>query len=63
MALPASEDTGMLLALNAVADGWFSAEPGTIYRKWHGQLTASDIYTSGIGRRERMHLVEERAQL
>lgn len=39
MALPASEDTGLLLALNSVARGWFSSEVGLLYRKWEGQAT------------------------
>lgn len=41
MALPASEDTGLLLALNAVSTGYFIAEPGLLYRKWDGQSTAA----------------------
>ncbi|WP_199742655.1 glycosyltransferase family protein [Nocardia stercoris] len=39
MGLPASEDTGLLLAADAVADGYFSAEIGLFYRKWPGQVT------------------------
>ncbi|WP_309485544.1 glycosyltransferase, partial [Streptomyces sp. WELS2] len=38
MALPASEDTGLLLALDAVSRGWFSAQAGLLYRKWDGQV-------------------------
>ncbi len=40
MALPASEDTGLLLALNAVSTGYFIPDAGLLYRKWPGQSTA-----------------------
>jgi glycosyltransferase involved in cell wall biosynthesis len=39
VALPASEDTGLLLALDAVTRGWFTPEPGLLYRKWEGRAT------------------------
>lgn len=41
MALPASEDTGLLMALDACADGWFHTEPGLIYRRWAQQMSQS----------------------
>lgn len=44
MALPASEDTGLLLALNAVSPGWFTREYGLFYRKWPGQATAQNSH-------------------
>jgi len=44
MALPASEDTGLLLALNAVSRGWFSQEVGLLYRKWEGQATSQSSH-------------------
>lgn len=34
MALPSSEDTSLLMALNAVSTGWFIEECGPLYRKW-----------------------------
>lgn len=45
MALPAGEDTGLLLAAAAVSDGWFIAEPGLYYRRWPGQVTADPAHT------------------
>ncbi|QEV39866.1 hypothetical protein CP978_16030 [Streptomyces nodosus] len=44
MALPSSEDTGLLMALNAVSTGWFIEECGLLYRKWPGQSTAQDAH-------------------
>lgn len=63
MALPASEDTGLLLALNAVAGGWFSPEVGLLYRKWDGQLTAHAGHVDPTERQARMALIERRATL
>ena len=40
MALSTSEDTALLLALNAVSTGYFIGEPGLLYRVWPGQTTA-----------------------
>ncbi|EPH46297.1 hypothetical protein STRAU_0547 [Streptomyces aurantiacus JA 4570] len=62
MALPASEDTGLLLALNAVARGWFSAETGLLYRKWPGQATSLPSHTDTAERAARMAVVEARAR-
>lgn len=41
MAVTSSEDTGLLLALNAVSTGYFIGEPGLLYRVWPGQTTAT----------------------
>ncbi|MFF9900952.1 glycosyltransferase family 2 protein [Streptomyces longispororuber] len=62
MALPASEDTGLLLALNMVARGWFSAETGLLYRKWEGQVTGQAAHTDTAERTARMAVVESRAR-
>jgi glycosyltransferase involved in cell wall biosynthesis len=62
MALPASEDTGLLLALNAVARGWFSADVGLLYRKWPGQATGHSAHTDADERDARMAVVEARAR-
>ena len=62
MALPASEDTGLLLALSAVADGWFSAETGLLYRKWPGQVTGQAAHIGPGERQARMAVVQERAE-
>ncbi|MFF1679045.1 glycosyltransferase family 2 protein [Streptomyces sp. NBC_00243] len=62
MALPASEDTGLLLALNAVSRGWFSAEVGLLYRKWEGQATGQASHVDPAEREARMAVVEARAR-
>ncbi|WP_190129984.1 glycosyltransferase family 2 protein [Streptomyces mashuensis] len=62
MALPASEDTGLLLALNAVATGWFTAETGLLYRKWPGQVTGQAAHVDETERAARMAVVEARAR-
>ncbi|MDH6624265.1 glycosyltransferase involved in cell wall biosynthesis [Streptomyces sp. LBL] len=62
MALPASEDTGLLLALNSVSRGWFSREIGLLYRKWDGQMTSQASHTDPAERAARMAVVEARAR-
>jgi hypothetical protein len=62
MALPSSEDTGLLMALNAVSTGWFVEECGLLYRKWPGQSTAQSGHHDEAERRARMKVVEERAE-
>jgi glycosyltransferase involved in cell wall biosynthesis len=62
MALPASEDTGLLLALNAVSRGWFSAEVGLLYRKWEGQVTGQASHVDPAERDARMAVVAARAR-
>ncbi|MFF5518474.1 glycosyltransferase family 2 protein [Streptomyces coeruleorubidus] len=62
MALPASEDTGLLLALNAVSRGWFSGEVGLLYRKWEGQVTGQRAHVDPAERAARMTVVEARAR-
>ncbi|MFJ5607968.1 glycosyltransferase family 2 protein [Streptomyces sp. NPDC093221] len=61
MALPASEDTGLLLALNTVSPGHFTREYGLLYRKWPGQATAQSTHTDDTERAARMAVIEERA--
>ncbi|PKV87008.1 glycosyltransferase [Streptomyces sp. TLI_146] len=61
MALPASEDTGLLLALDAVSRGYFTREVGLIYRKWEGQSTSQAAHTDTAERDARMAVVEARA--
>ncbi|SCE18639.1 Glycosyl transferase family 2 [Streptomyces sp. DvalAA-14] len=60
MALPASEDTGLLLALNTVAQGYFTREYGLLYRKWPGQATAQTHHTHEAERTARMAVIEAR---
>ncbi|MGP3924647.1 glycosyltransferase family 2 protein [Streptomyces sp. 8N616] len=62
MALPASEDTGLLLALNAVSRGWFTREVGLLYRKWPGQATSQAAHVNKDEREARMAVVEARAR-
>ncbi|MBT2507083.1 glycosyltransferase [Streptomyces sp. ISL-98] len=62
MALPASEDTGLLLALNSTSRGWFTSEVGLLYRKWPGQATSQEAHTDVAERDARMAVVEARAR-
>ena len=62
MALPASEDTGLLLALNAVSRGWFTREYGLLYRKWPGQATGQAAHVDTGERDARMAVIEARAR-
>jgi glycosyltransferase involved in cell wall biosynthesis len=62
MALPASEDTGLLLALDAVSRGWFTSEVGLLYRKWDGQATGQPAHLDPAERDARMAVVEARAR-
>ena len=63
MALPASEDTGLLLALNAVSRGWFSAETGLLYRKWPGQVTSQEAHAHEGERSARMAVIGAHAEV
>ncbi|MBY8886893.1 glycosyltransferase [Streptomyces sp. PTM05] len=62
LALPASGDTGLLMGLDALADGWFTGETGLLYRKHDGQITAHPAHTSGTEWEARMSLIRERAE-
>lgn len=62
MALPASGDTGLLLAANAIRAGYFIAETGLLYRKWPGQITNQSAHTEKIEWPARMHIIESRAE-
>ena len=62
MALPASEDTGLLLALNSTSRGWFSSEVGLLYRKWEGQATGQPSHVDTAERAARMAVIEARAR-
>lgn len=61
MALPASGDTGLLLALNTVSNGYFIAEVGLLYRKWPGQMTSQPSHSDPIEWSARMRIIGERA--
>lgn len=60
--LPASEDTGLLMALNATSRGWFSAEVGLLYLKWPGQATSQPSHMKAAERDARMAVVQARAE-
>jgi hypothetical protein len=61
MALPASEDTGLLIAASVVSDGYFIAEPGLHYRKWPGQMTGQAAHRDPAEHAARMRIIEARA--
>jgi glycosyltransferase involved in cell wall biosynthesis len=61
-ALPASEDTGLLLAASAISDGYFIAETGLLYRKWAGQSTAQASHVDPAERVARMAVIEARVR-
>jgi hypothetical protein len=61
MALPASEDTGLLMALDAISDGWFTTDVGLIYRRWSPQMSASDAHNDPSELDARRRLVIDRA--
>jgi glycosyltransferase involved in cell wall biosynthesis len=61
MALPASEDTGLLLAASAVSDGYFTREYGLLYRKWPGQVTSQAAHREPAEYQARMSIIEARA--
>jgi hypothetical protein len=63
MALPASEDTGLLMAASTVAEGWFTAEPGLLYRKWPGQMTGQPSHHDPTEHAARMKIIEARANM
>ncbi len=62
MALPASEDTGLLIAASVVRDGHFTHEVGLLYRKWPGQATGQPAHIDPIERDARMRLIDDRAR-
>ncbi len=62
MALPASEDTGLLISLSVVSTGYFISEAGLYYRKWPGQATNQAAHTHPSERAARMKLIEDRAE-
>lgn len=61
MAVPGSDDTGLLVAASTVSTGWFQSEVGLLYRKWPGQETAKSAHTEPTEWQLRMSLISERA--
>ena len=62
MALPGSDDTGLLTAASVISSGYFHHEVGLLYRKWPGQATADLAYTEPTEWNLRMSLIRERAE-
>jgi len=62
MALPASGDTGLLLAANAISPGYFISEVGLLYRKWPGQMTSQAAHIDKVEWPARMAIIEARAK-
>jgi hypothetical protein len=62
MALPASGDTGLLMAASAVTTGYFIASAGLLYRKWPGQATSQATHTDQVEWPARMAIIEARAE-
>jgi GT2 family glycosyltransferase len=62
MAVPGSDDTGLLVAASVVAPGWFTPEVGLLYRKWPGQVSASAAHSNAEERALRFSLIRERAE-
>ncbi|GII20853.1 glycosyl transferase [Planosporangium mesophilum] len=60
MALPASEDSGMLLAASVIRDGYFIPDSGLLYRKWPGQATAQAAHLDPVERNARMEIIKAR---
>jgi hypothetical protein len=61
MALPGGEDTALLLAASVIRSGYFEFEPGLLYRKWPGQLTARPEWQNTDEWTARMQIIEARA--
>jgi glycosyltransferase involved in cell wall biosynthesis len=59
MALPASGDTGLLLGLDTLADGWFHDEVGLLYRKHPDQITQHPFHAQGPEWEARMSIIEQ----
>jgi glycosyltransferase involved in cell wall biosynthesis len=62
MAVPGSDDTGLLVAASVVSVGYFHDEVGLLYRKWPGQVTSNPSHTEPVEWALRMNLISERAE-
>lgn len=62
MALPRSEDTGLLMALQTVSAGYFVAAPSMLYRKHGVQATAGKIHNDPVDKKLRYGMIVDRAQ-
>ena len=62
-AVPTSEDTALVLALNCRRLGYFRDEVSLLYRKWSGQLTSQDHHQSAELSRLRHAFIQQRCEL
>jgi hypothetical protein len=62
MALPASEDTGLLTSLSVLSEGYFIPEVGLHYRKHAAQSTTHPQHSTGDEWEARMKIIEARAE-
>jgi glycosyltransferase involved in cell wall biosynthesis len=62
MAVPGSDDTGLLVAASVLGSGYFHREVGLLYRKWPGQQSATLAHTATEEWDLRMGLIDERAR-
>ncbi|MEU9237636.1 glycosyltransferase family 2 protein [Streptomyces subrutilus] len=60
MALPASEDTGLLTALSVLSEGFFIPDVSLRYRRHGGQSTAHPAHREGEEWAARMQVIESR---
>jgi hypothetical protein len=61
MAVPGSDDTGLLIAASVLSIGHFTGEVGLLYRKWPGQTTAQAAHYEPATWQLRMELISARA--
>lgn len=61
MAVPGSDDTGLLIAASVTSPGLFISEVGLLYRKWPGQVSADAAHQEPTEWHNRMQLISERA--
>lgn len=61
MAVPGSDDTGLLIAASVVSAGYFHGEVGLLYRRWPGQGSAQAAHTESVEWTSRMRLIDDRA--
>jgi glycosyltransferase involved in cell wall biosynthesis len=61
MAVPGSDDTGLLVAASVISPGYFREEVGLFYRKWPGQESAQPGHRAETEWNTRMNLISERA--
>jgi hypothetical protein len=61
MALPAGEDTALLMVASVASTGYFISQPGLLYRKWPGQATAQPGHTDPEQWAARNGIIEARA--